>query len=448
MGDDRSNRRLQRLAIPPAVQHCMSERRRLAVLCFHTSPLVQPGGRDAGGMNVYVRESALQLAKLGYAVDIFTRASGRAPVVQELAPSVRLIQVIAGPRRAVTKQRLPEYITDFVHGVARFRIQQGLRYELIQSHYWLSGMAGLQLARRWDVPHVTMFHTLGEVKNRARLGEREPASRVAGELAVVRDADRIVCATDHDRGLLHSLYGAPEAKLTTVPCGVDADLFKPMPQAVARRRLGLGDDGILLFVGRIEPLKGLHIVIDALAQLDRPRPLLLVVGGDRHSSTEMRRLTAQADAAGVGDRVRLVGAAPQQELPLYYAAADVTVVPSYYESFGMVALEAQACGTPVVASRVGGLPGVVRDGETGYLVPWRCPQPFAEQLDLLLRNDALRESFGRNARQWAVQFRWQEIAQRISNMYDAVRAEQSPAESCHPSRCRWTKATHQGCAVA
>jgi D-inositol-3-phosphate glycosyltransferase len=422
-------------------------RLRVALLCFHTSPLGRTGGRDAGGMNVYVRETASRLAALGHEVDVFTRSAERGPAVQQLAPGARLIRVAAGPARALDKQRLPELVPQFANGVAAFRLAEGRRYDLLHSHYWLSGTAALLLQRRWQVPHVTMFHTLGEVKNRARLGEHEPVRRIEAERRIVDEASRIVCATEHERGLLRSLYGAVEARIVTIPCGVDADLFVPADRESAKRRLGFAGERAVVYAGRIEPLKGLDIVVGALAQLDEPRPLLVVVGGDHHAAAEVRRLQAAAAAAGVLDRVRFVGAVPQAELAVYLAAADVCVVPSFYESFGMVALEAQACGTPVVASRVGGLPGVVRDGETGYLVPWRCPEPFAERLDLLLRNDGLRRSLGRTAREWAERFRWESVAARLVGLYESVLTEQALG-GCHPRPDLDSKADHTRCDVA
>lgn len=425
--------------------------RRLAILCYHTSPTVQPGGQDAGGMNVYVREAARACAQRGYLVDIFTRAAGRLPAREVLSPGVRLVRIAAGPPRAVAKQRLVEFVPAFAQGVAAFRLAEGLRYDLLHSHYWLSGLAGLQLQRRWDVPHLTMFHTLGEVKNRARLGERESAERIEGERSVVRGVDRIICATEHERGLLSAHYGADPAAMTTIPCGVDTTLFRPV-DAVAteamRRRLALAGERALVYVGRVEPLKGLDVVIDAIAQLDAPRPLLLVVGGDSHAAAELRRLRERAQRAGVADRLRFAGAVPQQDLAAIYSLADVCVVPSYYESFGMAALEAQACGTPVVASRVGGLPSAIHDGETGFLVPWRCPQPFAEQLDLLLRNNGLRRRFGESARAWAVRFAWPAIADALTAEYQRLLDDRREAEDCHAVAPAGSKSGHVRCDVA
>ncbi len=421
--------------------------RRLAIICYHSSPLGLPGSRDTGGMNVYVRESARALAALGWAIDVFTRDDGSGPSLEIMSPGVRLVRIIAGPQAQVAKRRLPEYVRGFSQGVSEFRLREGIRYDLLQSHYWLSGISGNQLQRRWHVPHVTMFHTLGEVKNRARLGEHEPRQRIAAERSIVAEAARVICATEHERGLLRRFYEADDARMVTIPCGVDVDRFRPQDRTAARARLGLGDGPLLLYVGRIEPLKGLDIVIGALAQMDAPRPMLLVVGGDSHSAGEIRRLRAAARAAAVEECLRFVDAVPQESLPDYYAAADVCVIPSFYESFGMVALEAQSCGTPVVASRVGGLPGAIRDGETGYLVAWRCPEPFAERLDLLLRNRALRESLGSAARVWAEQFRWSAVAAQLSATYSAVLTDKGRSSGCHPDR-NWAKSTHTGCDVA
>lgn len=441
---------IDQLPCPPAGRDHVG--RRLALLCYHTSPSAPPGGQDAGGMNVYVRESARALAERGYAVDLFTRATSKTSAVEWIAPGVRLVPIAAGPRRRVEKGRLGEFLPEFVRGVAELRLREGLRYDLVHSHYWLSGIAGLQLARRWDVPQVAMFHTLGEVKNRARVGEHESVERIAGEHAIVRSADRIVCATAHERGLLRDLYRAQADALETIPCGVDVARFSPRAvseQVAARRRLGVEpDERVLLYAGRIEPLKGLDVAIDALAALEPPRPLLLIVGGDGHATAEMRRLHARAARAGVADRLRFVGSQPQAELPAIYSLADVCIVPSFYESFGMAALEAQACGTPVVASRVGGLPSAVRDGVTGFLVPWRCPQPFAEQIDLLLRNEALRRRFGESAREWALGFRWDAIAERLDALYDEVLAERALARACHPDEGDSSKAGHVRCDVA
>jgi len=267
-----------------------------------------------------------------------------------------------------------------------------------------------------------MFHTLGEVKNRARITEHETDLRIAAERTIAHTADRIVVASEHEAALLTTLYAADAERISTVPCGVDLDLFTPADKDAARARLGLRDgERIILFVGRIEPLKGIDVLINVAAQLHEDENFrVLIVGGDARAESEVAQLKQLATRLGVDHHISFVGAVEHEDLPLYYNAADVCVVPSYYESFGMVAVESMACGTPVVASRVGGLASTISDGETGYLIPWRCPEPFAERLELLLDNDELRASFGRAAREAVERFRWANVADAVAELYAAL----------------------------
>ena len=288
----------------------------------------------------------------------------------------------------------------------------------MHSHYWLSGWVGQALKARWNVPHVTMFHTLGEAKNRARLSEHEPDDRIAGERLVAQGADRVICASEDERRILIDNYGVRRQRAVQVPCGVDTG---PLPAAGPSGRAPAAgappDEPVLLFVGRIEPLKGIDILIRAAAQTEG-RFRLLVVGGDGKDA-ERRGASSGGWPRSSASPANVIfqDAVSHDRLPLYYNAADVCVVPSYYESFGLVALEAMACGVPVVASRVGGLRETVQDGETGYLVPWRCPEPFAERLELLLENEPLRRSLGRMARGAVERYRWTEVATRVENVY-------------------------------
>ena len=397
-------------------------RLRIAVLSYHTSPLAEMGGRETGGMNVYVRELSQALGARGYKLDVYTRrASAGAPVVQPFGPNVRVITIDAGPPSAA-KAELPLYVDEFAEQVAAFAASEGRAYDLIASHYWMSGVAALRLAEQWAVPHVAMFHTLGEVKNRARTTEHESPARINAERAVAASADVIVVASNHEKHLLTSLYNADPAKIREVPCGVDLDLFTPIEKEVARHRLGLKEgDRIILFVGRIEPLKGIDIMIGAAAQLhDNENFRVLIVGGDASALTQIAELRQQAEGLGIDHHISFVGAVDHSELPLYYNAADVCVVPSFYESFGLVAIESMACGTPVVASRVGGLASTILDGETGYLISWRCPEPFAERLELLLDNDELRASFGRSAREAVERYRWANVATAVAELYESL----------------------------
>lgn len=401
---------------------------RVAMISYHTSPLAPPGSGDTGGMNVYVRQLSRELGQRGLLVDVFTRRQDTSsPEVVPAGENVRVVHLSAGPRRPVPKQRLRQYLGEFEESLVRFASAeggQGPPYNLLHSHYWLSGSVALRLKERWGVPHVTMFHTLGEVKNRARVTEHEAPLRIQVEHQLAREADRIVCASRHEKHLLTRLYNADPNRIAVVPCGVDLDLFRPQDSEAARRALGYSDERIILFVGRIEPLKGIDILINAAAQLaDESDFYVLIVGGDRGSGRQVSRLQGLASDLGIGERVCFLGAVDHEKLPLYYSAADVCVVPSFYESFGLVALEAMACGTPVVASRVGGLTGTVRDGETGYLISWRCPEPFAERLELLLGNEALRRRFGEAAREVVERYRWTNVADAVATLYGELLGE-------------------------
>jgi len=406
---------------------------RIAQISLHTSPLAPLGGRETGGMNVYVLELSRELALLGYEVDIFTRLDGDFPRVEVVAPNLRLVRIAAGPAEPMQKEEMAAYLPEFVHDMRAFVAESDQPYAVYHSHYWQSGRAGELLAREARRPHVVMFHTLGEVKNRARISEQEPVFRIQHERAIAHHADAIITASSHERVLLQRYYGADPNRMHTIPCGVDLDLFSPRDRAASREALGLPASApVLLWVGRLEKLKGVDILISAFAQLEVEGATLLIVGGDERAGALRAELEAQAEALGVGRRVRFVGAVPHDALPAYYSAADVCVVPSYYESFGLVAVEAMACGTPVVASRVGGLVSTVEDGVTGYLIPWRCPEPFAEKLEVLLANPELRANFSRAARKSVERFRWRAIALRVAEVYDEV------AEAYRPRRGRDT----------
>jgi D-inositol-3-phosphate glycosyltransferase len=396
---------------------------RIAQISAHTNPLAPPGGRETGGMNVYVRELSAELARLGYEVDIVTRLDGDLPRIEQLASNLRVIRIEAGPAVPIDKEAVATHLRQFAEGLLRFAAELPAPYDIVHSHYWQSGWAGGILAHASGTPHIVMFHTLGEVKNRARISEQEPAMRIHHERLIAGRADAIVTASDHERGLLERYYGADPAKMVTVPCGVDLDQFRPMDRTAARLELGLpADSPVLIWIGRLEKLKGVDILIDAVGQLDERDFTLLIVGGDEHAEGLKAELEAQAAAAGIAANVRFEGPVSHDRLPLYYNAANVCVVPSYYESFGLVAVEAMACGVPVVASRVGGLVSTVNDGVTGYLIPWRCPEPFAEKLEVLLGNSELRANFGRAARKSVERFRWPAVGMRIADVYDQARA--------------------------
>lgn len=397
---------------------------RLALLSFHGCPVARLGEKDTGGMNVYVLQLAREFGRRGHRVEVYTRCHDpKDPQIVELGGGARVVHLKAGPY-FMNKEGLYEHIPEFLSNLCSYQRSNSLSYDLIHSHYWLSGRAGIVLSRRWGVPHIATFHTLAKTKLRARPGERESELRVATEKRVMDRSDAVVVSTVYEKEDLVGLYGMPPHKVRVIPAGVDLELFHPIDKAQARGALGLSEKRVILYVGRIEPLKGLDILLKAVARLeDRADTRLLIVGGRPGEDAELERLKTIAAQLGIADMVSFTGAVKQTLLPNYYSAADVFVLPSYYESFGLVALEAMACGTPVVVSRVGGLKSFIRDGETGYLIPWRCPEPFTQRLDMLLSNPALRETMGKAARAKAQQMGWSVVADRMLDFYASIVGE-------------------------
>jgi len=407
---------------------------RIAMLSYHTCPLATLGGKDTGGMNVYVRDLTRELGRMGIHVDVFTRSQDEhvPHVLHDLGYGNRVVHVTAGPEVPAPKRELPEYIPQFVEGIKAFAAEKGIHYDLIHSHYWMSGLAAESLKQAWDVPVVHMFHTLGEMKNRiARTeAERETPERIAGEKRVLSIADRIIVATLAEHSQLRFLYKANNNKLVIIPPGVDTCHFYPIPADEAKQFIGLKpDDRMVLFVGRIEALKGVDTLIRAMSCLkvkDMHRPVhLAIIGGEpdvnaREMSMEMARLQKLCDELCLGQMVVFLGKRGQDTLPYYYSAAEVLVMPSLYESFGMVALEAMACGTPVIASEVGGLGFLVQDGETGFTIPDGEPDKLCEKLSLLLTDHELRESMGRHAADYACSYDWERIAKQIVDVYEGL----------------------------
>ena len=413
----------------------------VAMLSVHTCPLAALGGKETGGMNVYVREVSRELGRMGVSVDVFTRSQDSS--IQRVVPlgeRARVIHLAAGAEAPMARERVYDHMDEFVEGIEAWRIAESIDYDLIHAHYWLSGVAALILKRRWSVPVLQMFHTLGRLKNRVARSpaELEPLVRVEEETRIVSEADRIVAANVVERAELLRDYGAHASRIATIPCGVDTDLFTPRDRAEARQRLGLDDRPVLLWVGRIAPIKGLDTLLDTVARLRAGgRAMrLLVVGGDADElrSGHETSLRQRIASLGLGDSVRFVGPQPQSVLPLYYAAADVTVLPSYYESFGMVALEAMACGSPVIASRVGGLVTTVRDGVTGFLVPDGDIEALADRIECLVGDPELRWRLGREGVRWAAQHRWPCVAEAVCKEYASLESRATAhldAGRCH-----------------
>ncbi len=400
---------------------------RIAVVSVHTCPLIPPGSRSAGGMNVYVNMLGNEMARRGVQVDVFTQwHDPDEPQVVTTADGMRVIHIAAGGRDEKPKEALPALVDVFADEVLAFAQAEGTQYDVVHAHYWLSGLVGLRLKQAWDVPLAAMFHTLGAVKNQSRAGEHEPSDRIEAERQVIENADVVVAATAHERDAMVRLYHGVSGHIHVVPLGVDTSRFQPLQQQVARQALGLNGERLLLFVGRPDPLKGLEVLISAAAQLEDPHGVrVLVIGGDASDQGGFGRAQQVAAALDMTGQVDYLGAVEHAQLPYYYSAADVCVIPSYYESFGLVALESMACGTPVVAARVGGLPSTVKDGETGYLIPWHCPEPYAERLDLLLRNEPLRTALGGQARVAAQAYSWPSVADQILDLYHHVQERRS-----------------------
>lgn len=394
---------------------------RLAMLSVHGCPLARLGERDTGGMNVYILQVSKELGKRGYLVDIYTRCHDcDDPPISEAGSGVRVIHVKAGPY-STTKDSLYRYLPEFLGNLYAFQIEEGCDYDIIHSHYWLSGYAGLELSSKWDVPHIMTFHTLAKIKMEARLGEMESRIRVSAESRLMESVDSIVVSTTQEREDLARLYGVTERKVSVVPAGVDIQLFRKLNKADSRSKLGLEEHNIILSVGRMEPIKGFDILLKSVAMLGGASDTrLVIVGGDENRDSEMGRLESLAAELGVLDLVTFAGAVDQTDLPVYYSAADIFVLPTYYESFGLVALEAMACGLPVVASRLGGLRSFIEDGVTGYLIPWHRPEVFADTIADLLADKKLQERMGAASEVKARTMGWDITATRLSEVYSSA----------------------------
>ncbi len=409
-------------------------RPRVAVVSLHTSPLDQPGIGDSGGMNVYIRAAAGRLVARGIDVDVFTRCRGDGlPEVDRLPAGPRIVRVKAGPCAPVPKEELPRYLPEFLGGVLRRRRLEGRGYDIVHSHYWLSGWVGRGAKELWRVPLIASFHTLGKVKNYslARGEAPEPPVRLEREGAVIAEADRITAATPAEASALVGLYSADPDRIRLAPPGVDHAVFSPRSKAAAKEGLHLTGVRLVLFVGRLQAHKGPDVAVRTLAEAVARAPageddlVLAIVGGPSGSGhgAEMARLAGLASALGVADRVMFFPPQSQRRLADFYAAADALLVPSRSESFGLVALEAQACGTPVVASAVGGLRYSVLDGITGYLVPGHDPADHAERLLELLGDPRRAGRMAAHAIQHSMRFSWDATAHDIDAVYREVLGE-------------------------
>ena len=392
--------------------------RRIAVFSMHTSPLAQPGTGDGGGMNVYVNSLASALARAGVECDVYTRAEHRTqPSVVQVEPGFRVLHVEAGPRAAVPKHDLPDLVEPFVDASMRLMLERE-PVDVLHGNYWLSGAVAHRLKHALDLPLVATFHTLARVKAEAGVDD-DAEHRTRVEHEVIACADMMLASTDDERAQLASLYEAEVGRVEVVPPGVDHTVFFPGDRGAARQRLGIDAARMLLFVGRIQRLKGADLAIRALAALDDPKIALVVVGGPsgRDGHTEQARVHALAEDLGVAGQIHWVSPRRHERLADYYRAADVCLVPSRSESFGLVALEAAACGTPVVAAAVGGLRSLVAHERSGFLVEGRDPDEYAAPVSRLLADEMLANDMGVTASARSKRYSWSMTAGRLRRLY-------------------------------
>jgi len=402
------------------------------MISVHTCPLAMLGGKESGGMNVYVRELTRELGRQGIGVDVFTRSQDehQSHIKHDLDNGNRVFHIPAGPESPIPKTELYECLPEFTNGVRLACALLDEQYDLIHSHYWLSGVVAHELQKWWNVPIVHMAHTLGINKNKVTKDSQqiEPKLRLDNELRLSEMVDRIIVSTEGERSQIEKISLEYSDKTAVIPPGVDLKVFHPYLQSEARRQLEIPlDDKMVLFVGRIEPLKGVDTLLHAIQYLKEsgdmpPKMCMSVIGGNpakprdtRHA--ELEKLMILRDELGLSNLVTFLGSRGQETLNRYYAAADVVVMPSHYESFGMVALEAMACGTPVIATDVGGLAQLIREGETGFLVPGMDSVALAERLGQVLSDNELRECLGRQAAEHAEAYAWPGITEQVINLY-------------------------------
>lgn len=405
------------------------------MISYHTCPLATLGGKDTGGMNVYVRDLTRYLGMNGIHVDVFTRSQDEhvPHVLHDLGYGNRIVHVAAGSEHPLTKKELTAFIPEFVRGINDFANQKKIHYDLIHSHYWMSGIAAIELKNKWQVPILQMFHTLSRLKNQKILpSPDEDESRPIGEQIVMDGVDHIIAATDDEKNKMTHLYQIGKDKVSIIPPGVDTSHFYPIPPDEAKGFVGVPpEEKMLLFVGRIEPLKGIDKIIHAIANLRKGDVLsncphyLIIIGGDPDApaaemNEEMQRLQLLSRDLEIGNLVLFLGKQSQDTLPYYYSAAEMVLVPSHYESFGLVALEAMACGTPVIATQVGGLTHLIKDGVTGFTVPDDDPQQLELSMTQLICKEEIRQQMSNQALAYAKSYSWEKIAPRIVVEYQRL----------------------------
>ena len=396
---------------------------KIAMLSIHSSPIGALGTQDTGGMSVYIREMAKELGRLGHRIDIFTQHNiGNHDPVIHLHDNVRLVHLSGGTRENIAKSSLYKVLPQLFNELESFRIKENITYDIIHSHYWLSGVLGLELQSSWNAYHLITFHTIGAVKNLTCPTENASELRLTNEKKLAKLCDRIVVPTQKEKEYLIQYYDISYDKIRIIPCGVNLDRFKRQDKISARRELALPvDDPIILYVGRFTPIKGLDRLLKSFSYLIRPsRPRLVMVGGDGEHSPMLKQLQSKAKALHIENLLMFAGRVDQETLPVYYSAADVLAVPSYYESFGLVAIEALACGTPVVTTPVGAMEKIVQDGITGYVVTDSDPQHFAGCIEAILLKQKQNGLSPSQIRASVSEFTWAKSASVLLDAYQPV----------------------------
>ena len=394
---------------------------RVAMVSFHSCPALAPGSGKVGGMNVYIIELARELSLLGLEIDIFTRNHLESDQdVSFLGHGVRIVHLYGGPPDAELHV-FRSYIDGFYKKVLRFQSEHKITYDVVHSHYWMSGLIGQKFSQKNKIPHILNFHTLEHLKRKA-IGPTDAFSdREAIEMDLIGLADLIVTSSGHEMQAIINLHPSARRKIVVIPCGVNLSTFKPIERQVARDRLRIYDDKIILFVGRLEPLKGIDFLFKVVEALGTDRGFkLLVVGGQSEHDPEVLRLKALSETMGLSKSVVFIDRVDREDLAVFFSAADVCLVPSYYESFGLVALESMACGTPVIASRVGGLSSLIKHGKTGFLMPWRCPESYADRLMMIFHCTQLSESMKTASIRNASSLAWDRVAPLVLSSYESL----------------------------
>ena len=392
--------------------------KKIAVLSIHTCPINNLGEKHSGGMNVYIESLYKELSDSNCSIDIFTKSHPSHPnEIIQISPSLRVIHVEGIPENTAKNDAF-SHLPNVEYNIEHFVSNHAIKYDIIHSHYWLSGSIGLSLSSKWKIPHVSTFHTLAQKKMLARVGEYETNDRLKVEYTMAENSDSIIISTKDEAETIQDIYNISNEKLNVIPGGVDLNLFKPKNKNQSKTKLGLNAEKIILAVARLEPLKGLDILISAIYKIENNSDIILLIAGDYLNNTnEFQRLKTIINGLGLTKNIKFLGNIDHNKMPMYMSAADVLVMPSYYESFGLAALEAMACGTPVITSRNSGAKTFIEQGKSGYLIPWNCPEHYAERLEILLKNPILRANMGQKANKQANKLSWNTAATKTDLVY-------------------------------